>query len=200
MRARISRMRRIASAKPSRASPSPASRARFAAAITAFEGTQPTFRQSPPIRWRSTSATRAPRLPADRRGDETGGAGADDHQVVAAARLGVAPVRRVDVREQRPVPSSRGSRLPSSGWLVITSLPSRRSPRAARGARAPSRRSSRAAVASEAERLHGGLAGGDAARGGAGGVARHAAEVDVEQRPRQHAEGREGVVGEASRG
>ncbi len=31
------------------------------ALITPFEGTQPTFRQSPPSKWRSTSATRAPR-------------------------------------------------------------------------------------------------------------------------------------------
>ena len=30
------------------------------ARITLFEGTQPTFRQSPPSRWRSTSATFAP--------------------------------------------------------------------------------------------------------------------------------------------
>ena len=32
-----------------------------AAAITLFEGTQPTLRQSPPMRCRSTRATRAPR-------------------------------------------------------------------------------------------------------------------------------------------
>ncbi len=29
--------------------------------ITAFEGTQPVTRQSPPMKWRSTRATRAPR-------------------------------------------------------------------------------------------------------------------------------------------
>ena len=41
--------------------PSRATAAARAAAMIAFDGTQPTFRQSPPRRWRSTSATRAPR-------------------------------------------------------------------------------------------------------------------------------------------
>jgi hypothetical protein len=42
----------------------PASWAMCAERITAFDGTQPTLRQSPPIRCRSISATFAPRLEA----------------------------------------------------------------------------------------------------------------------------------------
>ena len=69
MRARRRRMRSITAAKstrapagtstPKRGASRTAAHAR-AERISAFDGTQPTLRQSPPIRWRSTSATRAP--------------------------------------------------------------------------------------------------------------------------------------------
>ena len=61
-------MRSIAAAKSARtpsvrtpyAGASRTSCATCAARSTPFDGTQPKLRQSPPIRWRSTSATRAP--------------------------------------------------------------------------------------------------------------------------------------------
>ena len=72
MRARRSRMRSIAAPKSESSGFDPGrpiaaalrdSAARRDSRITPFEGTQPTFRQSPPIMWRSISATRAP-MPA----------------------------------------------------------------------------------------------------------------------------------------
>ena len=69
-------MRSIAAAKSACAPPASASAdavcARRASATMrdgadhAFDGTQPTFRQSPPSRWRSTSATFAPSPARDR--------------------------------------------------------------------------------------------------------------------------------------
>ena len=45
---------------PKRSAASRASAQAREARMIPFEGTQPTFRQSPPIRWRSIRATRAP--------------------------------------------------------------------------------------------------------------------------------------------
>ena len=64
--------------------PPPATRARRA--MIALEGTQPTLRQSPPIRWRSTSATRAPSPAAMAAVTSPAGARADDDQVIAVPR------------------------------------------------------------------------------------------------------------------
>ena len=183
---------------------SPARRACFAAAITAFEGTQPTFRQSPPIRWRSTRATRGAEAPGDRGGHEPGGAGADDHQVVAARRHRVPPVGRVDVREQRRVRLVAGQQAAVAvrvdGSLISVTPRPRPSPRGARGARGPSRRSSRPRSRARPSALTSVCPSCGAAGGGARGVARHAAEVHVEERAREHAEAREQRVGEAARG
>ncbi len=70
--ARRRRIRRMAKPKSPSASAATAGPPKRSAAVRAssqardarmipFDGTQPTFRQSPPIRWRSISATRAPR-------------------------------------------------------------------------------------------------------------------------------------------
>ena len=59
-----------------------------AEAMSALLGTQPVLRQSPPMRWRSTSATRPPEAGGARGGDEAGRAAADHDDVVRAVALG----------------------------------------------------------------------------------------------------------------
>ena len=68
--------------------------------MSAFDGTQPTLRQSPPSRCRSTSATLAPRPAAPAAVTSPAGAGAEDHQVVACRGLRVPPVGRMDVADE----------------------------------------------------------------------------------------------------
>ena len=65
--------------------------------MIAFDGTQPIFRQSPPSRLRSISATFAPSAAAACAATSPAGAGADDHQVVAVRGLRIAPAGWVHI-------------------------------------------------------------------------------------------------------
>ena len=67
------------------------------ARMTPFDGTHPTFRQSPPIKWRSIRAAFAPSPAATTRGDQSGGAGSDDDDIVSTVGRGVRPGWRMDV-------------------------------------------------------------------------------------------------------
>ena len=58
----------------------------FAERSSALDGTQPVFRQSPPIRWRSTSVTLRLHRRGDVRADQPAAARADDDQVAVEAR------------------------------------------------------------------------------------------------------------------
>ena len=65
--------------------------------MIAFDGTQPTFRQSPPSSSRSISATFAPERRRRVRRDQSRRPAADDHQVVAVRGLRIAPSGGVHV-------------------------------------------------------------------------------------------------------
>jgi hypothetical protein len=71
--------------------------------MSAFDGTQPVFRQSPPSKCRSTSATRAPRPAAPITLTRPAVPAADHHQVVGCGGRRIAPRRWVGVLDKRPV-------------------------------------------------------------------------------------------------
>ena len=68
-----------------------------------FEGTQPTFKQSPPIKCFSIKATLAPRLAATTAVINPAVPAPDDHNIVATSRFGIDPVRGMHVADERAV-------------------------------------------------------------------------------------------------
>ena len=68
-----------------------------------LEGTHPTFRQSPPMRWRSMRATFAPSPRRSCCRDQSRSARADHDQVVTGSRFRVFPAAWMNILSERPV-------------------------------------------------------------------------------------------------
>ena len=65
-----------------------------------FDGTQPTFKQSPPNRLRSMSATFAPKPGGARRAHQARGAAANDDQIIFFRRRRIDPARWMAILNQ----------------------------------------------------------------------------------------------------